>query len=173
MTSMEATTNQAHSQSVGISALVTASHETDAGSVETQMRRANAFGELRKDLPWNGGQAESATPALSDNLLEQGHNLWAGSKLSKRVLLSFCARPDAKPVEIDLARYIQVGLAKSPTLFSRKLKTGAYPIHVIGECFHDLQVLNLCDAWLTWRGLHCQAQNGVDSCDSHTPPPYK
>jgi hypothetical protein len=85
--------------------------------------------------------------------------------------VSFYARPDAKPVEIDLARYTQVGLAKSAILFPRSLKTGMHPIRRVGERFHDLPVFSLSDAWLTWRGLDWQEQTGVDSGDSHTLPP--
>jgi len=148
-------TNQAHNHITGVAAHIPASHEGDIGTGEAEIRQANPFKELAKSLPCNAGHGESPSSALSDKLLEQGHNLWTGAKLSKGVLLSFCERPDAKPFEIDLARYMQVGLAKSRTLFPRNLKAGTDPIWLVGERFHNLPMLSLSEAWLTWRGFHC------------------
>jgi hypothetical protein len=73
------------------------------------------------------------TNPVHNMLLEQEHDLWVGPKIYKRILLSFCARPDANPVEIGLARYMQVGLTKSQTLFPRNSKTGMHPIRLAGE----------------------------------------
>ena len=68
------------------------------------------------------------------------------------VVLSFCARPGAKPVEVELAPDIQLGLAKSPMLLPRESKAEVHPIRFVGECFHDLPLRHLSDAWLTWGG---------------------
>jgi hypothetical protein len=46
----------------------------------------------------------------------------------------------------DLARYVQVDFSKP-----RSLETGAHPIRLIGERFHDLPLLSLSVAWLTWE----------------------
>jgi hypothetical protein len=115
------------------------------------MRQANVFKELAKGLPWNGRQIESRSPALADKMLEQRQK--PSSKRNKRVLLAFYAKPDARPVEIDLTRYIQVGLGNSPNLLSRNVKTGMHPIGLIGERFHNLPLLSLSVAWLTWEAL--------------------
>src|SRR6266508_567749 len=163
MTGIGAMTNQAHNYIPGVAARIPARHEGGTGTGEAEMRQANPFKELAKSLPCNAGHGESPSSTLSDKLLEQGHNLWTGPKLSRGVLLSFCERPDAKPFEIDLARYMQVGLAKPRTLFPRNLKAGTYPIRLVGERFHNLPMLSLSEAWLTWRGFHCQAQTEVDS----------
>jgi hypothetical protein len=163
--------NQAHNYVVGITAFLPASHEADLGTVEAQMGQANFFKQLPKGLAWHNRRAK-VEMAPSDKLLEQGRTLWRRQGRGKGVLLSFCAQPDDKPVEIDLARYMQVGLAKRTTLSSRNLKGGAYPIRIVGERFHNLPLLSLCDAWLRWRGIgsYSQAQTGADTGDSYMQP---
>ena len=79
------------------------------------------------------------------------------------VLSSLSARPSAKLAEMDLATDIQLSLAKSPPLLPRDLKAGMHPIRLVGECFHDLPLRYLSDAWLTWSGSRCQVQTEVDS----------
>jgi hypothetical protein len=91
------------------------------------------------------------TNPVHNMLLKQEHDLWVGPKIYKRILLSSCARPAAKPVEIDLARYMQMGLTKSPTLLPLNVKAGKGPIWFIGERFHNLPLLSLSVAWLMWE----------------------
>lgn len=83
----------------------------------------------------------------------QAHNRGDGRKLTKRVLLAFCAKPNDKPVEIDLVQYLQIALGKPSALFLSGLKEKAHPGRLVCERFHNLPVLSLCEAWLTWRVL--------------------
>lgn len=119
---MGAMTNQAHKRVAGIAAVVPATHKADAVPGEAQMRHADSFEE----------------PPGSP-------------KPRKRVRLCFCMRPDSRPIDVDLAGYLQVGLAKQPGSAPRNLKTGAYPIQLMGECFHSFPLLSLSVVWLTWK----------------------
>jgi hypothetical protein len=142
-------TNQFYHHASEIAARVLARRESRTGAEDAQMRRKNAVEQLPKSLSWYDGRIQSRAAASRNTLLEQQYALLNKQGCGKRVLLSFCAKPGDKPVEIDLARYMQLGLRR-PTSNPRNLTGATNPIRLLGERFHNQPALSLFDAWLKW-----------------------
>src|SRR5215467_10264646 len=109
-------TNQVHEYVSGVAEFVTECRGAEMKIIKTRIHQATLSKPIAVTFSSCEGKLKNRTTAPAKTLLEEEPLI--EQTHHKSVRLFFCAKPDDLPVEIDLLRYMQLGLAKSLTSVS-------------------------------------------------------
>ncbi len=112
------------------------------------MRKTDTSKETPPYFAGHCGHVKGNMPPLGTHPSEQRDELLAERKLRKSVFSSLGSEANNTPLNVNVVER-QASLAKAAALLPSYEVANEHPIWFVGECFHNLPMLCLCDAWLT------------------------
>jgi hypothetical protein len=116
--------------------------------METQMRKTNTSKESPPYFAGHCGHVKGNMPPLGTHPSEQRDELLAERKLRESVFPALGSETDNTPLNVNVLER-KASLAKAAALLPSYEVADEHPIWFVGERFHNLPMLCLCDAWLT------------------------